>query len=176
MGGRSRNAPAPLAGRGPRLHGPSRRVVRLIVCGERQRGDDAVAFLAVDGLPKSVLDLVELTAAGMLDPDLLTSLPSNAAVVIVDAAVGVEPGSIVTLPLDAIAAGGGPAPHSSHALPIDQILGLVHVLRDGLPEGLFVGLGAASFEIGAPLSPAVAAALPDFTDAVAAEVRRLSGP
>jgi len=150
-------------------------VVRLIVCGERRRGDDAAAFLAVDALPHEVLDLVELVTAGMLDADALTSLDADAAVVIVDAAVGVEPGAIVVLPIEAIASAGGPMPHSSHALPIEQVLGLVRVLRDGLPEGVFVGVGVASFEVGASLSPAVTSAMPAYAEAIATEVRRLAG-
>lgn len=153
----------------------SPRVVRLIVCGERRRGDDAAAFLAVDALPHEVLDLVELVAAGMLDPGSMSGLDGDAAVVIVDAAVGVEPGAIVVLPIEEIASAGGPAPHSSHALPIDQVLGVVRILQGGLPEGVFVGVGVTSFELGASLSPAVASALPAFAAAIETEIRRLAG-
>ncbi len=65
------------------------------------------------------------------------------------------------------------APRSSHELPVDHVIGLVRVLRGRLPAGSFVGVGAASARLGAPLSPAVARALPAFRKAIAAEIRRL---
>jgi hypothetical protein len=59
-------------------------------------------------------------------------------------------------------------------LPVDQVLGLARVLRERLPDGSFVGVGAASAGFGAPLSPAVEAALPALRAAIAAEIERLT--
>lgn len=156
---------------------PGRRV-RLLVCGERLRGDDGAAPLAAEALPADVLALAEVVEIGMLDVDALLGIPADAALVVADAAVGVPAGALVTLPLDAVAqaAGRGPAPASSHALPPDQVLALAAMLRGSLPRGTFVGIGGASFGFGEALSPAVAGGLGAFTAALAAEIRRLAAP
>jgi Ni,Fe-hydrogenase maturation factor len=87
----------------------------------------------------------------------------------------VPPGELVTLPLADVASGGGPAPRSSHLMPLQQVLALTDVLG-GLPEGVFIGVGAASFDLGAGLSPAVQDALPFFAAAIRAEIERLATP
>ena len=103
----------------------------------------------------------------------LLDLDPGQAVVIVDAAVGVAPGEIVVLPLEGLGR-GGPSPASSHAQPIDQVLGVAAALRGRLPEGAFVGIGGSSFAPGAPLSPAVREGLTSLSEALAAEVVRLA--
>ena len=149
--------------------------MRLFLLGEPNRGDDAAAFMAADLLASAAGLPAEIVPAGQLGPDSLVGLPAGTAVVIADAVVGVPPGELVTLPLAQVATGGGPAPRSSHVMPLQQVLALAEVL-DGLPEGVFVGVGAASFELGAGLSPAVAAALPSFAAAIEAEIERLATP
>jgi hydrogenase maturation protease len=166
-----------------RADGPSRagdtaqRRVRLIVCGEVERGDDAAGPRAVDGLPVDVLDLVDQHRVAALDLDTLLDVPEGVACVLVDAAIGIEPGRAVVLPLEGLLARtpGGGVPRSSHELPVEQVLGLAAILRGALPTGSFVGLGAASAGLGAPLSPRVEAALPAFRAAIAGEIRRLAG-
>ncbi len=154
------------------------RPVQLVVCGEPERGDDAAGPIAVDGLPRAVLARCEVRRASALDIESLLDVPDGAACVIVDAATGVEPGSVVVLPLErllrlGVERSGGGAPRSSHELPVEQVVSLVAVLRRGLPEGSFVGIGAASADFGAGLSEPVAAGLPAFRDAITAELRRL---
>jgi hydrogenase maturation protease len=150
--------------------------VRLIVLGEVERGDDAAGPLAVDGLPAAVLDLVEQQRAAALDLETLLDIPEGVACVLIDAAIGIEPGQVVALPLEELLActPDGAVPRSSHELPVEQVLGLAAILRGALPAGSFVGLGAASSGLGAPLSPPVQAALPAFRAAIAAEIRRLA--
>ena len=63
---------------------------------------------------------------------------------------------------------------SSHALPIDQVLGIARELVDGGIDGLFVGIGGADFGYGEALSPAVRAALPAFTEAISAAIDSLT--
>jgi hydrogenase maturation protease len=149
------------------------------VCGEPERGDDAAGPLAVDGLPAGILRLVEQRRAAALDVDVLLGVPNGVACVLVDAAVGIEPGQVVVMPLDRLLARADRSaiPRSSHELPVEQVVGLAEVLRGALPAGSFVGLGAAASGFGAALSPAVEAALPAFRTAIAAEIRRLAiGP
>jgi hydrogenase maturation protease len=150
--------------------------VRLIVCGEPERGDDAAGPRAVEGLPAGVLRLVEQHRTTALDVDTLLGVPEGVACVLVDAAVGIEPGRVVVMPLERllVRAHDGAIPRSSHELPVEQVIGLAAILRGELPAGSFVGLGAAACGLGAPLSPSVEAALPEFRAAIATEIRRLA--
>jgi hydrogenase maturation protease len=156
----------------------SARAVWLVVCGEPERGDDAAGPIAVDGLPTELLARCEVRRGAALDVETLLDVPAGAACVLVDAAVGILAGSIVVMPLDELARPVAcpttdASPRSSHELPVEHVIGLVRVLRGRLPAGSFVGIGAASASLGAPLSPAVARALPAFREAIAAEIRRL---
>ncbi len=149
--------------------------LRVLVCGETARGDDAVALTAVEALPTEVLARVIIVRCGQLEVGHLLDVPDGAACVVIDAAVGVAPGEIVAIPLDAIAARGGtPGPRSSHTLPPDEAIRLAAALRGRPPEGVFVGIGGSDFRLGAGLSPAVRSALPAFVDRLASEIVRLA--
>jgi Ni,Fe-hydrogenase maturation factor len=95
---------------------------------------------------------------------------------VVDAAVGIPPGHVVTLPISAIVADeSSPTPRSSHELPIDQVLGLAGVMREGgLPAGTFVGIGGRRFGYGRPLSRSVRLNMAAFQHAIAEELSRLT--
>lgn len=152
------------------------RTVRLLVCGERLRGDDAAAVLAVQLLPPEVRAMAEIVEVGQLDVEALLDVAEGVSVIVADAAVGVAAGRVVTMPLADVArstvSGAGPA--SSHSLPPDQVLALADELRGSLPRGSFVGIGGAEFGYGDGLSELVAAGLPAFASAIAEEIRRLA--
>lgn len=151
--------------------------VRVFVCGSPDRGDDAVAIRAIEGLDDRSHALAEIDVCGTLGVEDLVDIPAGTRCLVLDAAVGVEPGSIVTGTLASLAhraRSAGPAPHSSHILPIHETLALAEAIRGSMPEGSFLGIGSVSFEFGEPLSPAVEAALPDFRVAIAAEIDRLA--
>jgi len=94
---------------------------------------------------------------------------------VADAAAGVAAGQVVALPLAEVAQRGARAtPASSHSLPPDQALALAEEIRGSPLSGSFVGLGGAEFNLGERLSPAVEAAIPAFTEALANEIRRLA--
>jgi hydrogenase maturation protease len=78
-------------------------------------------------------------------------------VIVVDAVHGLEPGTIVDLPLTELPElfASGVSPGSSHALPLPMILGIVERLAGGLPEGRFIGVAGADFALGAGLSAQV---------------------
>jgi len=154
--------------------------VRLLVCGNADRGDDGAALSAVatllPTLPSSLLKRIEVRRCGHLRvEDLLEVRPGEVAVV-VDAAVGIPPGNVVALPIaEIVPERGAPAPRSSHELPIEQVLALVRALRPGgLPGGTFVGIGGRRFGYGRPLSRSVRLGLPGFQQAIAAELARLA--
>ena len=169
-------------------------LVCLLVCGERERGDDAAALLAASdlaGLP----DGVDVRIVGQLDPNDLLDVPEGAACLVVDTLVGVPAGEVRTGSLDSLlqageaagdAAGDVPggahragaeaaALRSSHTLPAGDVLRLVQALRGRLPRGRYVGIGGASFELGAGLSASVAGNLPALRRAIVREARRLAG-
>jgi hydrogenase maturation protease len=133
--------------------------VVVLVCGEPMRGDDSVGAAVAQALPASVRAMAEVRHVGQLMPDDLHGL--SAPVIVVDAVEGVEPGAVVDLSFDGVidAASAGLTPASSHALPLPLTLGVVERLGGHLPEGRFLGVGAASYEVGAPMSAAVAAAV-----------------
>jgi len=178
--------------------------VPIFVCGEPARGDDAAGFAAVELLPPGLLDRVDVVAAGQLDLLLLLDLPAGSPCVVVDAVAGLRPGEVWVRPLATLvdraraAGSGGPAagsggrgpgnggrgpgnggrgpePRSSHELPLEQVLALAATLREAPPAGTFVGIGGSCWDVGAGLTPAVAAALPAFAAAIAAAVDELSG-
>ena len=116
---------------------------------------------------------VEVRLVGQLEPDDLTGLAPGNRVVVIDAVRGIEPGRIVLRPLADLAT-GGPAPRSSHMLPLRDVLGIVTALEGSLPEGVFVGLGGTSFELGGQMSAAVRDAIPRYVAAIEQEVSRLA--
>lgn len=153
---------------------PLAAAVRLLVCGERLRSDDGAAIHAVEGMDTDTRALVEVVEVGQLSVEALLDVPEDVAVIVADAAVGVAPGAVVTLPLEDVAGGTGAVPASSHALPPDQAIGLAAELRGTALRGSFVGIGGAEFGFGEGLSPVVEAGLAAFTAALAAEIRRLA--
>ncbi|TFG67781.1 MAG: hypothetical protein E4H24_05330, partial [Thermomicrobiales bacterium] len=134
------------------MNGP--RHVRLLVCGNADRGDDGAALEAVagmlGGLPEPLRAVLEVRRCEALQLEDLLELPDGTACVIVDAAIGLPPGSVVTIPLAELPdrdAAAGPLPRSSHVLPIGQLVGIASVMR-GPVEGSFVAVGGRSFGFG----------------------------
>lgn len=152
----------------------SPRPVRLIVCGERQRGDDAAALCALDQIPAEVLVAADVRVGGGLDAGDLLDVPEGTWCVVADAVSGVRPGEVVVVKLAELAdpAGpeAGPRPWSTHVLDPRAVLELVAQLRGSVPDGTFVGMGAADFTFGAPLSEPVRTGLPAFADTLAAAI------
>jgi len=114
--------------------------VRLLVCGNADRGDDGAALSAVatllPALPAPLLERLEVRRCGELRVEDLLDVATGEIAIIVDAAVGVPPGHVICMPIEAIAPTFGSAtPRSSHELPIDQVLSLA-VLRNITEEGV----------------------------------------
>ena len=150
--------------------------VRVLLCGERTRGDDGAALLAAEMLPQDALALAEVVEVGQLSLEALIDIPEGMAVIVADAAVGIAAGTVIVMPLERVArsSGIGAAPASSHGLAPDQVLALAEQMRGSLPRGVFVGIGGAEFGFGDGLSPAVAHGLPAFAATLADEIRRLA--
>jgi hydrogenase maturation protease len=149
------------------------RSVRLLVCGNAERGDDGAALAAVAtllaGLPPHLLAVLEVRRSEQLDLDDLLDLPATAACVITDAVVGLAPGDVVTIPLTELPgrdAAAGPVPRSSHVLPIGQLVAIAEIMRDHPLHGSFVGIGGRSFDFGRGIGRPVRAALPAYRAAI----------
>lgn len=153
----------------------ARHSVVVFACGDPLRGDDSVAPLAVKGLPAGMMEGVAVRLVGALEAEYLVDLPPRMRVVIVDAVVGPEPGTIVVMDLAEMS---GRAEQvvttSTHQLPLDQVVVLAQLLRDEPIEGRFVGVGIEAVNQGTALSTPVEAALPALRDAVAEAVLALT--
>ncbi len=167
---------------GPRPEGTGASVTRkaiVIGYGNPLRGDDAVGQLVVravssllagedivDGRAEPSHDdkrlAIETLACHQLTPELAERLAGADLVVFIDAAAGAEPGSVMTSKLTA-AATLSPLAHRAdpHAL-----LAMAGGLFGRAPRAFLIEVGAASFEFGEVLSPAVTAALPKAIAAV----------
>lgn len=153
--------------------------VRLLVCGNADRGDDGAALAAVAHflplLEDAIRHRIEVRRCTQLDPNDLIDVPPGEACIVVDTVVGVDAGTIVTLPLEELAADGhGVSPRSSHALPIGQVLGIAAAIRGTLPDGVFVGIGGRRFGFGGRRSRAVTQGMRAFERATEGEVRRFA--
>ena len=151
------------------------RPVRLLVCGNADRGDDGAALAAVagllSGLPPHLLAVLDVRRCEQLDLDDLLDLPETAACVITDAVVGLSPGEVVTIPLVELPerdAAAGPVPRSSHVLPIGQLVAIAEVMREHPLDGSFVGIGGRSFGFGRGIGRPVRAGIPAFRAAIEA--------
>ncbi len=146
---------------------------RVIALGQVAAGDDGVGFAVLDELRRrGVPPGVELLRAP--DPSALVSLlEAPGTVVVVDAALGAEPGAVVEAPAEALGE-RGVRPLSSHGMSVVQALGLARLLAPGdAPAVHVVAVTIARpdrWRIG--LSPAVKAAVPRAADAVLALVGR----
>ncbi len=151
------------------------RPIRLLVCGNVERGDDGAALAAVTGLlpglPPHLLAGLDVRACEQLELEDLLELPDDTACVIVDAALGVVPGAVVTIRLSDVPgrdARTGPVARSSHVLPIGQVVAIAEVMRGRALDGSLVAIGGDSFGFGPGLGRAVRDGLPAFRTSIEA--------
>ncbi len=152
--------------------------LRILVCGDADRGDNGAPLIAIahllPTLPRQVLDQVEVRRRELLDVSDLIDLGEGEACVIIDTAANVEPGAIVTISLaDLATRSDGPVPRSAHVLRIDEGIRSISTARGCLPPGSFVGIGGRSFGFGVPLSIPVRTSLPGFALAIGTEITRI---
>jgi len=152
------------------------RRVSVLVCGERMRGDDAVAAEILAALPATTRSLVDVRDLSGLMPDDL--LESTGPVIVLDAVHGPPAGTVVDLPLDRldVLVESGASPGSSHALPLPMVLRIVEHLAGGLPDGRFIGVAGTSFTLGASLSQPVSDAVPSAAARLGHWIRVLAHP
>ncbi len=152
--------------------------IRIVVCGNADRGDDGAALVTVatllPALPRPLLKKLEVRRCMELRVEDLVDLPADVWCLILDAVIGVEPGEIVKITLEELAERPAFTPRSSHQLPIDMVLGLAGILRNGPVMGTFIGLAGHGFGYGTPLSRVVRAAIPAYRTAIETELLHLA--
>jgi hydrogenase maturation protease len=154
--------------------------VRIVVCGNADRGDDGAALAAVatllPTLPRDLLTYLEVRRCPELRVEDLVDLPQGSACLILDAVAGPEPGEVVRVELSELREQEPFSPRSSHQLPIVLVLGLAGVMRQRPIAGAFVGIAGRGFGFGAPLSRAVRSGMAAYRRAIESELRRLTAP
>ena len=158
--------------------------VPVFVCGEPARGDDAAGLAAVELLAADVRARAEIHAKNRPARRPVPAGPAGRRALRGRGRGGRHSarGDLGPPPAGARRPGacpGGrgraPGAQSSHELPLEQVLALAAILRDAPPAGTFVGIGGSCWDVGTPLTAAVAAGLPDCAAAIAAAIEAYSG-
>src|SRR5215831_10583842 len=118
---------------------PERKVL-VIGYGNPLRGDDAVGPFVASRLGGIVVH--------QLTPELAEPLASADLAIFIDARNDLLPGAVDVRPL-------GGSPVMTHYCTPAYVLHLARQVYGRAPESVLVGIGAESFEWGAPLSPVV---------------------
>jgi len=147
-------------------------LVTILVCGDPARGDDGAALAAVRRLAPVGRRDVRVRRVGQLEPDELVEALAEGTCIVVDAVRGIEPGCVVERPLRDLASHDGPVPASSHALPIETVVGLTEALGADVDRATFVGIGGERFDLGAGLSASVEGGLSTAAETIGRHVRR----
>ncbi len=151
-----------------------RRRVLMIGIGNCDRGDDAVGPTVARGVAGRLADdaAVLVRQGDMLS--LIDDWAGFDGLVCVDAAAPRGfPGRILRIDLNSSEPPKGIAPTSSHALGLAETVALARTLKLAPPEIIVYAVEGASFDHGAPMTPAVAAAARAVADRVVAEIERM---
>jgi hydrogenase maturation protease len=140
--------------------------VDVLVCGSIDRGDDGAPSAASELLASDRPANARIRRIGHVDVDDLLSIPRGGGVVIVDTATGVDPGTILELPLRGLLGDPSVQTRSSNSLAMPEVIGLADMLRGRPLVGTIVVIGARRFNLGRPLTRRVSAALPSLSRAI----------
>lgn len=148
--------------------------VLIIGYGNVMRSDDGVGpFVAERLAVDKRLVAATVLRCHQLTPELALDVAQAGLVVLIDAALGPEPGTLCIRSLVDTAGDRaviGETGAFSHHLEPSTLVALTRELYGATPDVLVVSVGVASLELGETLSPAVEAAMPQVADAVAALV------
>lgn len=144
--------------------------LRIVGIGSMDRGDDAAGRLAVRALGDRLEEGIEISECQGTVIDLVSGWDQESSVLLVDAMVsGAPPGTIRRIDARAQPLPDTGPPTSGHGLGIAEAVALARALGC-LPASLVVlAIEGGCFEGGAPLTPAVAAALPTLVERIESE-------
>lgn len=145
----------------------------VVGCGNLIRGDDAAGPVLVRLLvDRDLPDGVRLIDGGTAGMDVAFAMRGASRVIVVDASrIGVEPGTVHRVPGSELT-DLAPPEGNLHRFRWDQALGFAQwLLKEEYPDDVTVWLiEGASFDPGAPLTPAVEAAVAEVADAIAVQL------
>ncbi|MCO5197274.1 MAG: hydrogenase maturation protease [Anaerolineae bacterium] len=132
--------------------------VLIIGYGNTLRGDDGIGVAAAEEIRAGNPD-VDVITCHQLAPELAEPISQARLVIFVDASAATAPGTIVAQRITS-----ADLSHSSFTHHVDPatLLALAGTLFGGNPEAWLMTVGIASTALGAPVSPLVAAALPEL--------------
>ena len=144
--------------------------VVVIGVGNALRADDAAGVLAVRRLaPRPGVEIREQSGEATA---LLEALRGRAAALVVDAAAGAEPGRLHRLDAAARPLPQGLFGVSSHGFGVAEGIELARALGVLPPVCVVYALEGACFDTGAPLSDAVARALPLLAEDITKDIEK----
>lgn len=154
--------------------------IPVFLCGELDHCDDGAPFRAIRLLPPKVRARARFIHPGQLETAELRQA-ARSPCIIVDAVTGIEPGSIIELPLSDIVAMSrararravNEAARPPRKLVLEQTLALVALLRGVPPAGRFLGIGMEECGPGETLSAAVAFGVPALAARLATAIGEL---
>jgi hydrogenase maturation protease len=147
---------------------------RVLACGSPDGGDDAAGLSVLRLLPEALCARASIEEVRQLSAEQLLDDEPDTVRLVIDCVAGLEPGRVVELPLAELPAlEARLQPGSSHALGVGQAVALADRLGGVRPADRFLGIGGARFDLGAGLSPAVAAGLPELAALLAARIEEI---
>lgn len=152
--------------------GPASDPPRVLVIGygNTLRGDDGLGRRAAEALARRPLPAgVEVLTCHQLTVELAETISRADLVLLIDAANGDQPGTIVCEPVDRVDAPVGPI---LHYLEPPALLACVEALYNAAPRTLLWTVTARSFDYAETLSPEVERALPALLRQVEACIER----
>lgn len=148
--------------------------VEVLACGAPDRGDDGAAIAALADLEGGLPADVSVRLVGQLDIDDLLAVPPGAGAVVVDTAVGIDPGWVVEIRfIGSAGRASGIHARSSDALSRPATVGVASMIRGRPLAGIIVAIGGTSFGPGEALSWPVATGLSAFRLAIADAIDRV---
>lgn len=136
----------------------------IIGYGNPLRGDDGLGWRAAERLRAEITDPeVDVQTGHQLTPELAETVTHVRLVVFIDANCDTMAGEVVSRRIEP---DRSPSELFTHRLTPEVLLGMAEKLYGRSPEGILISVGAASFEHGDQLSPAVESALPAVIERV----------
>lgn len=142
--------------------------VRVIGLGHADRGDDA-AGLAVAAMVRALAPDATVLNGAADGPGLLAQMDGADTVILVDCARGGVPGTVLRVD-PRVAAGARGSAASGHGNALAEALALGEALGNLPPRVTVLVIVGAAFGLGAPMSEAVRAAIPEAAARVVADI------
>lgn len=146
--------------------------VLVIGYGNPLRGDDGVGCVIAEELARHICDpdsKVQVVACHQLNPELAEPIAETRAVIFIDASVDLKPGEVR---VSAVTPDRFSPAAFAHSMKPGALLATASELFGQAPPAKSVGIGAKSFEVGMPLTPAVRRAV---SKAVATVEKEIAG-